>query len=91
MYQIEGYIVLRISETFLLEFSSPQMTGVRKSDLTGVGININVNDVKKEYEEMLKKGVEIDMHLKEHEWGEIAFSIIDPNGLMIYVCKIIEK
>ncbi|WP_240843313.1 glyoxalase/bleomycin resistance/extradiol dioxygenase family protein [Acidaminobacter sp. JC074] len=92
IYKIEGYIILKVGNLpCLLEFSSPELTGEKKSDATSIGFNIDVDDVKKAYDEVIQKGFEIDMPLKHHEWGEIGFSIKDPNGLTIYICKTLSK
>jgi|LGVF01.2.fsa_nt_gb uncharacterized glyoxalase superfamily protein PhnB len=59
----------------VLEFTSPEVTDIKKSDPTGVGFNIDVDDVKQIYEDMVTKGAEIVIPLEEDPWGEIVLEL----------------
>ena len=91
VFEADGYMNLLIGNLpVVLEFSSPDVTGVEKSDCSGIGFNIDVDDVMSVYNDMVAKGVDIVMALEEYPWGEVGFAIKDPNGLTIYICTTIE-
>ncbi len=91
VFEADGYMNLLIGNLpIVLEFSSPAVTGMKKSDCLGIGFNIDVDDVKSVYDDMVSKGVDVVMPLQEHPWGEVGFGIQDPNGLTIYICMKIE-
>ncbi|MEQ8363556.1 MAG: VOC family protein [Cyclobacteriaceae bacterium] len=49
----------------------------------GMYLTIEVDDVDKEYERILKTGIQIAVALRDEPWGDRHFAIIDPNGIGI--------
>ncbi|RZL97386.1 MAG: glyoxalase, partial [Pedobacter sp.] len=49
----------------------------------GVYLTIEVDDVRKIYEEIKAKGAVIKVDLREESWGDTHFAIEDPNGVGI--------
>lgn len=49
----------------------------------GVYLTIEVEDVDKLYNELKKKGVTIQIDLRDEPWGDRHFAISDPNGIGI--------
>lgn len=49
----------------------------------GVYLTIEVADVDKMYQEIKKKGVPIDIEIRNEPWGDRHFAITDPNGVGI--------
>jgi uncharacterized glyoxalase superfamily protein PhnB len=46
-------------------------------------LTIEVEDVDKLYKELKKKGVRIEIDLRDEPWGDRHFAISDPNGIGI--------
>ncbi|EZH74287.1 glyoxalase [Aquimarina atlantica] len=51
----------------------------------GVYLTIEVDDVDKVYTEIKKKGVKIEIDIRNEPWGDRHFAIVDPNGIGIDV------
>lgn len=49
----------------------------------GVYLTIEVDNVDKIYERMKSKGIEIEIELRDEDWGDRHFAIVDPNGIGI--------
>lgn len=65
----------------------PNQTAVRKSYFqnvyTGQGIwlIIESEEIETLYEQMVHAGTPIDLSITKEEWGDIHFTMIDPNGI----------
>lgn len=70
-----------------IAFMLPNQTAVRKpyfqNAYTGQGIwlIIESEEIETLYEQMVKAGAPIDLPITEEEWGDIHFTMIDPNGI----------
>lgn len=53
----------------------------------GMYLTIEVEDVDKLYNELKKKGVPIQINLRDEPWGDRHFAISDPNGIGIDLVK----
>lgn len=49
----------------------------------GMYLTIEVDDVDKVFQEIIKKGIEIKIALRDEPWGDRHFAIEDPNGIGI--------
>ena len=49
----------------------------------GVYITVEVPDVDKEYERIKALNIDIAIELRNEEWGDRHFAIVDPNGIGI--------
>ena len=57
----------------------------------GCILSLEVDDVDAEYKRLQKEGLLIYQEIQEKPWGERSFVIDDPNGVHVYIYKIIEK
>jgi len=53
----------------------------------GMYLTIEVDDVDTFYNNLINKGVEIKVDLRDEPWGDRHFSIEDPNGIGIDIVK----
>ena len=53
----------------------------------GMYLTIEVEDVDKVYNEMLVKGIEMKISLRDEPWGDRHFAIQDPNGIGIDIVQ----
>lgn len=53
----------------------------------GMYLTIEVDDVDKLYSELKKKGVSIEIDIRNEPWGDRHFAIVDPNGVGIDIVK----
>ena len=47
----------------------------------GVFITIEVANVDAEYEKVKKLGIPIEVEIRDEEWGDRHFAVVDPNGI----------
>ncbi|TGL25837.1 lactoylglutathione lyase [Leptospira levettii] len=70
-----------------IAFMLPNQTAVRKSYFQkaytgqGVWLIIESEEIKTLYEQMVNVGAPIDLPLTKEEWGDLHFTMIDPNGI----------
>jgi len=53
----------------------------------GMYLTIEVDDVDKIYNQLKKKGVTIQIEIRDETWGDRHFAIQDPNGIGIDIVK----
>lgn len=53
----------------------------------GMYLTIEVEDVKKVYEDIKKKGVPFRIDLREEPWGDTHFAVEDPNGVGVDIVQ----
>jgi len=53
----------------------------------GMYLTIEVEDVDKLYEEIKKKGIKIQVEIRDEAWGDRHFAIQDPNGIGIDIVR----
>ncbi len=68
-----------------LEFQNQIFRGAYGGN--GLWLTVEVEDVAAEYERVKNLGVPIAVELRQEEWGETHFSIVDPNGVGIDFVK----
>ena len=85
------YLNMEFGEkTSSLQFMSPQEPNQAVCEGNGIMYNFDVDDVDLEYEKLTKLGNQIIMPLEDHPWGDRGFSILDPNGIMLYIYSMRE-
>ncbi|WP_281281227.1 VOC family protein [Pontiella desulfatans] len=47
--------------------------------------NFSVDDVDAEYQRLTEAGLTPVMPLEDHPWGDRGFSVVDPNGVSLYI------
>ncbi len=69
---------------FLLP-NHPTQKPIFQKKYTGPGLyfTIEVENVDALYEEIKKKGVAIEIEIRDESWGDKHFAIVDPNGIGI--------
>jgi uncharacterized glyoxalase superfamily protein PhnB len=55
----------------------------RDNHATGVILAFVVDDLDAELERLTTEGVTVTMPLRAEEWGERAFQVTDPNGILV--------
>jgi len=53
----------------------------------GLWLTVEVEDVKTEYERVKNLDVPIAVELRQEDWGETHFSVVDPNGIGVDFVK----
>ncbi|PJZ83837.1 VOC family protein [Leptospira harrisiae] len=53
----------------------------------GIWFIFESKDVKKEFEKMVQKKAPIDLPLITEEWGDVHFTLVDPNGIGIDIVQ----
>ena len=53
----------------------------------GLWLTVEVGDVEAEYERIQNLGIPVVVELRQEEWGETHFSVVDPNGIGIDFVK----
>jgi uncharacterized glyoxalase superfamily protein PhnB len=92
-FENEFYLLMhtpdRQSEiSFLLpEHPSQQPLFHSAFDGTGMYLTVEVEDVDQLYSEIMNKGVQIEIELRDEPWGDRHFAILDPNGIGIDIVK----
>lgn len=51
----------------------------------GAFMVIEVDDVEKEYQRAVRKGLPIKQKLTDQKWGHHSFCLLEPNGLTLYL------
>lgn len=68
-----------------LEFQNQLFRGAYGG--AGIWLTVEVEDVETEYERIVNSGVPVAVELRQEEWGETHFSVIDPNGIGVDFVK----
>lgn len=88
-FENEFYLLLhtpnRTSEISFLLPNHPSQQPLFHSAFQGKGVylTIEVADVDKMYDMLEKKGVAVQVGLRDEPWGDRHFAIVDPNGVSI--------
>lgn len=78
------YITLEFGNNGAISFIQPQ-EGMAAFSGAGVMLNFKVEDVDAEYARLQKAGLESQMPLEDHPWGDRGFSVIDPIVTDVYI------
>lgn len=91
LFQQDWYVHLSIDgwEIGFLHPNHPRRLPVFKHATLsrGVCIALEVDDVRKLYQEFLDKKIEIFAKLEEFTGGEMTFSVLDPSGVVINIVE----
>ena len=78
------YINIRIGKGELC-FMKPQKPEQPLFTGEGLTYNLEVEDVDNEHQRLTESGLTPVMPLEDHPWGDRGFSIVDPNGVALYI------
>lgn len=90
-FENDFYLLLHAPEhqaeiSFLVpEHASQQPLFQKPFQNQGVYLTIEVENVDQWYQRLQKKGVAIEIELRDEPWGDRHFAIVDPNGIGIDV------
>lgn len=71
-------------KTTTMQFMAPQ-PGQSLCNTAGLTYNFEVKDVDAEYADLTSAGLQPVMPLADHPWGDRGFSVLDPNGITLYI------
>ncbi|NQY24610.1 MAG: VOC family protein [Campylobacteraceae bacterium] len=79
-------------ELAFMQPNHPSQGAMFKNELNAKGLilSFQVKDAKKEYNLMKNKSIDIEFDLKEEEWGQIHFGMLDPNNISIDIVQHLE-
>ncbi|MBM9576608.1 VOC family protein [Leptospira sp. 201903070] len=94
-FETDWFLLLTLPDNpeFEIAFMLPNQEQVRKDYFrkeysgAGVWIILESKDVAKDYETMKSNRAPIDLPLTEEEWGDVHFTLVDPNGIGIDVVQ----
>ncbi|MBM9498749.1 VOC family protein [Leptospira sp. 201903071] len=94
-FENDWFLLLTLSDNpeFEIAFMLPNQEQVRKDYFrkeysgSGVWIILESKDVQKDYETMKSNLAPIDLFLTEEEWGDVHFTLVDPNGIGIDIVQ----
>ncbi|HMV42872.1 MAG TPA: VOC family protein [Leptospiraceae bacterium] len=93
-FESEWFILLNVKNkpNNELALMLPNQTQTRKTYFQeeyqkGIWFILEVESIKNYYEKIKTKKVKIDLELTEEEWGDIHFTILDPNGIGIDIVE----
>ncbi len=88
-FENEFYLLLNTPDnstqiSFLLP-NHPSQRPIFQKPFNGQGVylTIEVSNVDLLYEKMKKKGIAIEIELRDEPWGDRHFAVVDPNGIGI--------
>ena len=88
-FESDWFILLQLgdSELAFMVPNHPSQQPLFQSRFEGKGawITIEVSDVDAEYERIKTLGVPIAIELRDEEWGDRHFAVVDPNGIGVDV------
>ncbi|WP_411821291.1 VOC family protein [Leptospira sp. 'Mane'] len=95
-FEAEWFLLMCLSDKpeFELGFMLPGQKSLRKSyfqkpyEQQGIWLIFETENVKAFYNECKKKGAPIDLDLTEEEWGDVHFTMLDPNGIGIDIVQL---
>lgn len=61
------------------------------TDHHGVSIGIEVTDIESWYRRARENQLEISQELSSLPWGEQGFTLVDPNGIGVYIYSVITE
>ena len=88
-FENEWYLLIHTpNKQFELSFLLPHLETQAKVfqsefENKGVYLTIEMDDVDEWYETIKRRGIPIEVELKDESWGDRHFSVVDPNGIGI--------
>ncbi|OXM16275.1 VOC family protein [Paenibacillus herberti] len=97
VFEADWYVSLQMKrdeetafELAILELGHPTIPAAFRDSVSGLILNIEVDDVDAEYERLIKDAqLPLQLDIRDEQFGQRHFITSDPNGVMIDVIKII--
>ncbi|TGM32223.1 VOC family protein [Leptospira biflexa] len=94
-FETEWFILLCLPNRPEIELAimAPNQVQVRKPYFqkpyqnAGVWLIFETKEIEQEYQKMKEKKAPIDLTLTEEEWGDVHFTLVDPNGIGIDIVQ----
>jgi catechol 2,3-dioxygenase-like lactoylglutathione lyase family enzyme len=92
-FEMEWFVLLQTPggeyELSFLEPGHPSQKPIFQPEFAGMGVylTIEVENVDDEYKRIKELKVPIEVDLRDEEWGDRHFAIVDPNGIGIDIVK----
>ncbi|MDF3820888.1 VOC family protein [Leptospira sp. 96542] len=94
-FEADWFVLLHLPEKpeFEIGFMLPGVEAVKKTYFqkpysgSGVWLIFEAEDVKQTYKELQNLNAPIDLPLTEEEWGDVHFTMVDPNGIGIDIVQ----
>ena len=83
------FINLAFAEGLSVQFMEPQ-EGMTTCNTAGLTYNFCVEDVDAEYKHLIALGLTPEDSPEDHPWGDRGFTVLDPNGVSLYIYSDIE-
>lgn len=88
------YALIRLNSDsttpLILGFQGSPTEDIQNPFVGGVTINLLTADVDACYEQLKKSTLSFVEQITDHEWGDRAFSLLDPIGNIVYVYSVRE-
>lgn len=93
--EMDWFLLMHLPESpdYEIAFMLPSLDFVRKSyfqkpyEGQGVWLILETSNVHETYEALKLSKAPIDLELTEEEWGDIHFTMVDPNGIGIDIVQ----
>lgn len=88
-FENEFYLLLHTpnnsAEISFLQPNHPSQKPIFQSAFSGKGVylTIEVENVDEVYKQLIEKGVQIEIEIRDEPWGDRHFAVKDPNGIGI--------
>ncbi len=88
-FENDFYLLLhtpdKSTEISFLKPNHPSQKPIFQSPFEGRGvyITIEVEDVDKVYRQLIERGIQIEIQIRDEPWGDRHFAFVDPNGIGI--------
>ncbi|QBJ97008.1 glyoxalase [Rhodococcus sp. ABRD24] len=83
------FINLEFGKGLSVQFMEPQ-EGMAACKAAGLTYNFCVEDVDAEYQHLIGLGLTPETSPEDHPWGDRGFTVLDPNGVSLYIYSDIE-
>ena len=88
-FESDWFVLLKVgnSELAFMVPNHPSQRPVFQSQFNGKGawVTLEVEDVDAEFERVKQLGIPIEIELRDEEWGDRHFAVVDPNGIGVDV------
>ena len=93
-FEIDWYAQLQSPENEFLQIAfvqrdHPSVPAKYQQIPSGVVATLEVEDVDQYYKKAKELGLNVALDLRDEEWGQRHFMVVDPNGLLVDVVKLI--
>ncbi|HZG17310.1 MAG TPA: VOC family protein [Candidatus Bathyarchaeia archaeon] len=96
VFEADWYVSLKMSgsstayELAVLDATHPTIPAAYRTQVKGLILNFEVEDVDAEYERLIqKRKLPLELDIRDEDFGQRHFITSDPNGVLIDIIKVI--